>query len=146
MLMVYIICLWLFKESKDAVERTPKMIKLSWLIFWQPTFRMFEKEPGKWVVYTKSRLPENPLLNKKQSSKTKQNQENDQNSNRSYEVCFFEFVFKKFGRNLLTRRDQPIETRQTTNKSFPPSRKGFNVKKQTEHGLLRTILIQNLIS
>ena len=107
---------------------------------------MFEKEPGKWVVYTKSRLPENPLLNKKQSSKTKQNQENDQNSNRSYEVCFFEFVFKKFGRNLLTRRDQPIETRQTTNKSFPPSRKGFNVKKQTEHGLLRTILIQNLIS
>ena len=55
---------------------------------------MFEKEPGKWVDYTKSRLPENPLLNKKQSSKTKQNQENDQNTNRSYEVCFSSLSLK----------------------------------------------------
>ena len=28
-----------------AVKETTKIIKLSWLIFWQPTFRMFEKEP-----------------------------------------------------------------------------------------------------
>ena len=39
-----------------------------------------------------------------------------------------------------------METRQTTNNSILPGRKGFDVKKHTEHGLLRTILIQSLIS
>ena len=39
-----------------------------------------------------------------------------------------------------------METRQTTNKSILPGRKGFDVKKHTEHGLLRTTLIQNFIS
>ena len=36
-----------FKESTDSVEETTKIIKLSWLIFWQPTFCIFEKQPGK---------------------------------------------------------------------------------------------------
>ena len=39
-----------------------------------------------------------------------------------------------------------MEARQTTNNSILPGRKGFDVKKHTEHGLLRTILIQNFIS
>ena len=39
-----------------------------------------------------------------------------------------------------------IKTAQTTNKSNPPVRKGFDVKKHSEHGPLRTILIQHLIS
>ena len=39
-----------------------------------------------------------------------------------------------------------METRQTTNKSILPGRKGFDAKKHTEHGLLRITLIQNFIS
>ena len=87
-------------------------------------------------------------MNKEQSSKIKNKKKNKKMIKR--EIGLKKFVFRvrleKNWLKLIKRREQPIETRQTTNKSIPPIRKGFYVKKHTEHGLLRTILIQILIS
>ena len=53
------------------------------------------------------------LLNKKQSSKTKQKQENDQNRNLSYEVCFSSLSWKslvetyKKEENSQSKQDKP---------------------------------------
>ena len=60
------------------------------------------------------------------------------------EIGLKKFVFRVC--HVKKKREQPMETRQTTNNSILPGRKGFDVKKHTEHGLLRTILIQNFIS
>ena len=78
-------------------------------------------------------------MNKEQSSKIKI-KKNKKMIKR--EIGLKKFVFRvrleKNWQKLIKRREQPIETRQTTNKSIPPVRKGFDVKKHTEHGLLRT--------
>ena len=87
-------------------------------------------------------------MNKEQSSKIKNKKKNKKMIKR--EIGLKKFVFRvrleKNWLKLIKRREQPIETRQTTNKSIPPGRKGFDVRKHTEHGLLQTILIQHLIS
>ena len=86
----------------DAVKETTKIIKLSWMIFWQPTFHMFEKEPGKWIYYTKSRLSETPPppfeYKSMKQNKTKTGKWSKQKS--VLKNLFYEFVLKKFGRNM----------------------------------------------
>ena len=95
-----------FKESTDSVEETTKIIKLSWLIFWQPTFCIFEKQPGKLGRLHKVKAIRKPLYEQRpiKENKNKKKQENDQKRNRSKEVCFSSSSWKKLVETYKKKR------------------------------------------
>ena len=143
--IIFSLCLRLFKGSMDAVKETTKIIKLSWLIFWQPTFHMFEKEPGKWIYYTKSRLSENPPLKKSiKQNKTKTRKWSKQKL--VLKTFVFRVCLEKFGRNKLKKKRIANQNKTNHQKIYSNWPESFVSRNILNTGCYKPYLSQNLIS